>query len=153
MTGLLQEWVTAQADQRPEATAGVLNHERMTYAQLERLSNQVARVLKEGGCERGDRVCLLMPKSPVTIATLLGALKADCMWIPLDPSGPASRLARIVESCAPRFLSGKARFLILSWVPVPRSPPPQPADSTALESKHGLNTSQWRKPPSRDWPN
>ena len=38
--------------------------ERMTYGRLEEISNQLARMLRKGGCGRGDRVCLLLPKSP-----------------------------------------------------------------------------------------
>src|SRR5262249_31599109 len=32
--------------------------------------------------------------------------KADCVHVPLDTSSPAPRLARIVESCEPRFILG-----------------------------------------------
>src|SRR5205823_2463093 len=78
--------------------------ERLTYARLEERSNQLARLLKEAGCKTGDRVCLLMPKSPTAIVSLLGIYKADCLYVPLDPAGPAARLARIIESCGARWI-------------------------------------------------
>src|SRR5207249_9233502 len=59
------------------------------------LSNQLARTLKAAGCERGDRVCFLLPKSPLAIVSMLGILKADCIYIPVDPSSPAPRVAKI----------------------------------------------------------
>src|SRR5216684_3254138 len=99
MRGLLQDWVTTQAERDPDATAVVLNTERLTYGQLDDLSNRLARILREGGCNKGDRVCLLMPKSPAAIVALLGIYKADCVYVPLDPSSPAPRLAKILESC------------------------------------------------------
>ena len=45
-----------------------------------------------------------MPKSPMAIAGLLGIYKADCIYVPLDPSSPASRLKKILESCENRWL-------------------------------------------------
>lgn len=114
MPELLQDWVSLQAGRRPEAIAVVLNHQRLTYGALEILSNQLARALKESGCRRGDRVCLLMPKSPLAIVGILGIYKADCVYVPLDPAGPAARLAKIVSACDCRRIlatGGVARLL------------------------------------------
>jgi amino acid adenylation domain-containing protein len=104
MRALLQHWVTRQAERRPDGTALVMNHERVTYGQLEESSNQLARLLREAGCRKGDRICFLMPKSPAAIVTMLGILKADCMHVPLDPSSPAARIEKIVESCESRWI-------------------------------------------------
>jgi amino acid adenylation domain-containing protein len=100
----LQTWVAAQAEHCPEATAMVMKGESMTYGRLEEISNQLARMLIDGGCRRGDRVCLLLPKSPTAIISILGVLKADCIYVPLDPSCPSTRLAKIVETCENRLI-------------------------------------------------
>jgi len=65
MTSLLQHWVMEQTERRPDATALVMGGDSLTYGQLDALSNQLARTLKAAGCERGDRVCFLLPKSPL----------------------------------------------------------------------------------------
>src|SRR2546428_7433761 len=104
MVELLQSWLTIQAERRPEDTALVLNRERVRYGQLEQLSNQLARILKKYGCAKNDRVCVLAAKSPVAIMGILGVLKADCIYVPLDPAGPAARLARIMDSCENRWI-------------------------------------------------
>lgn len=104
MTLLLQQLVTRQAERRSDATALVFQQERMTYGQVEQASNQLARLLKAAGCQTGDRVCFLMPKSPAAIVSLLGILKADCLYVPLDPASPAPRLARVIEASAPRWI-------------------------------------------------
>lgn len=104
MPQLLHEWVRAQAERRPEAVAVVFGHETLTYAQLDGLSNQLAQTLRAGGSQQGDRVALLMPKSPAAIVGLLGIYKADCIYVPLDPSSPASRLRKILEACESRWL-------------------------------------------------
>src|SRR5438552_1409937 len=67
-----------QTERRPDATALVMGGDSLTYGQLDALSNQLARTLKAAGCERGDRVCFLLPKSPLAIVSMLGILKAGC---------------------------------------------------------------------------
>jgi amino acid adenylation domain-containing protein len=104
MTALLHEWVARHADARPDACAVVSADARLTYGELDARSNQLARVLRSVGCRKGDRVCMLMPKSVTAITAIVGIYKADCIFVPLDPSNPASRLARILESCQPRCL-------------------------------------------------
>jgi amino acid adenylation domain-containing protein len=101
---LLQELVTRQASERPLGVALVHEDTRMTYGELERRSNQLARLLKARGCRRGDRVAVLMPKSPMAIVSLLAVYKADAIYVPLDPACPAPRLARILESCDSAWL-------------------------------------------------
>jgi len=89
MSLLLQDWVTHQAEQRPEAFAVVFGTERLTYGQLERTSNQLSRVLQKTGSRKGDRVCFMMPKSPLAIISMIGILKAGCIHVPIDPGSPS----------------------------------------------------------------
>jgi amino acid adenylation domain-containing protein len=113
MKGLLQDWVTRQAQWRPEAVAIVSGAERLTYGQLETSSNQLARMLKEVGCRKGDRVCFLMPKSPVAITSMIGILKAGCIHVPLDPASPPLRTRKILESCESRWILAAGQVLSL----------------------------------------
>jgi amino acid adenylation domain-containing protein len=100
----LHEWVTRHARQCPQATAVVLNEQRLSYGELDALSNRIARALQLTGCRRGDRVCLLMPKSPLAIAGIIGIYKADGIYVPLDPASPAARVLKIIDSCDSRFI-------------------------------------------------
>ena len=104
MNQLLQNWVTGQAESRPDARCIVFGNETLTYAQLDQRSNQLAHLLREGGCRKGDRVCILMPKSPQAILSMVGALKAGCMHVPIDSASPAARVARLLESCQTRWI-------------------------------------------------
>jgi len=98
MTTLLQQGVTAQAQARPDAAALVFKNTRLTYGALEQSSNQLARLLADAGCRRGDRVALLMPKIPAAIVAYLGTLKADAIYVPLDPASPTVRQTRMLEA-------------------------------------------------------
>src|SRR4051812_33808885 len=98
MSDLLQQLITEQAQKRPEATALAFKTERMSYGELEATSNRIAQALVAMGCLHGDRVGILMPKVPQTIASILGALKAGAIYVPMDPASPALRLARMLEA-------------------------------------------------------
>jgi amino acid adenylation domain-containing protein len=99
---LLQDTVTRQADRRPDACAVVLGDERLSYGALDATSNQLARFLRDLGCEAGDRVGVLMPKSPAAVTAILGIYKAGCVFVPLDPASPPARLKRVLDSCESR---------------------------------------------------
>jgi amino acid adenylation domain-containing protein len=98
MSSLLQQGVTAQAEACPDAIAVAFKDTRLTYAALDAASNRLAHLLRHAGCRRGDRVALLMPKLPAAIVAMLGVLKADGSYVPLDPTGPAVRLAQMIEA-------------------------------------------------------
>src|SRR6202021_664253 len=61
----------------------------LTYQELDRLSNKVARALLRLGLAPGDRVGILAPKSAAALLGLYGALKAGACYVPLDPKAPA----------------------------------------------------------------
>ena len=104
MTGALQDWVTVQAERRPDATALVMADARLSYGALEVTSNRIARALRGAGCDSGDRVCLLLPKSIDAIAAIHGVLKAGGIYVPMDTDGPVRRLARVVDACRPAVI-------------------------------------------------
>lgn len=104
MSQLLQQLVTAQADRRPDAGALVFKQERLSYQALDLASNRLAHLLRAAGCSRGDRVCLLTPKSPAAIIAILGVLKADAVYVPLDPGSPVPRLEKMIASCDNRWI-------------------------------------------------
>ena len=106
MSRLLQDWVSAQAQRRPEATAVVMDRQTLTYGELEAWANRLARLLNSAGCERGDRVAFAIPKSPRAMVAILGILKAGCIHVPIDSASPAARVAKVLKSSAPRFLLG-----------------------------------------------
>lgn len=104
MRARLQDWLTGQAQCRPEGSAIVFRGQATTYADLECASNRLARALRAAGCVRGDRVGLLLPKSRRALVAMFGALKADCAYVPLDTTAPCARIDRILALCECRCL-------------------------------------------------
>lgn len=118
---LLQQLFTAQAESRPDADAIVLRDQKITYGRLEAISNQLARALKNIGCRPSDRVAILMPKSIPAISAILGILKADCVYVPVDISSPPARLRQIaaaIEAACIITHGNTANQLSASYYPV-----------------------------------
>lgn len=111
----LHEYVSHQAERRPEAPAVWSDGQSLSYEELERRSNRLARLLKEGGCRSGDRVGILLPKSPLAVIAMLASLKADCIYVPVDPEGPDVRVRMILNAADCRcllFSPARARSLL-----------------------------------------
>jgi amino acid adenylation domain-containing protein len=96
MAYLLQQLLTASAARAPQRPAVAVGERYLSYAELDRLSNQVARALLAQGVAPGDRVGILAPKSAASVTALYGVLKAGACYVPLDPKSPAARLATIM---------------------------------------------------------
>ncbi|MDF2975348.1 MAG: hypothetical protein K0S40_76 [Actinomycetospora sp.] len=103
MTGVrhLQDLLAESAQRHADRPAIVGTDEVLTYAELDAAVNRVAHVLLAHGVGHGDRVCVLAEKAPWTIAALIGTLRAGGAYVPVDPAGPASRVARIVGAAEP----------------------------------------------------
>ncbi|HVR05970.1 MAG TPA: AMP-binding protein, partial [Solirubrobacteraceae bacterium] len=101
---LLQDYLRRSTERHPERVALVMGERRVTYAELERDSARLANLLRAHGVSRGDRVCLLLPKSPEAIAAMLGTLRAGAAYVPVDVSSPAPRVQSILEACEPRLV-------------------------------------------------
>jgi amino acid adenylation domain-containing protein len=98
---LLQEYVSHHAGSHATDIAVVMGDRRLSYAELDASSNRLAHRLRDVGCERGHRVCLLTPKSPEAIVGILGVLKSGCAYVPLDVAGPAARIQKMVQVADP----------------------------------------------------
>jgi long-chain acyl-CoA synthetase len=69
---------------RPEKTAVILDQFRLTYAQLEAATNQVAGRLRAAGLRPGDRVGVMLPNVPQFPIAYYGVLKAGGVVVPMN---------------------------------------------------------------------
>jgi long-chain acyl-CoA synthetase len=70
--------------EKPDHTALIFKGTRMSYAELEALSNAFAAALLSLGVQKGDRVALVLPNSPQGVIGQLGAWKAGAIVAPLN---------------------------------------------------------------------
>ena len=102
--GLLHELFEQTAEAHPGNIALICASERMTYAEVERHANQLARHLRSRGVKRGDCVAMLLPRSLDVCVALLGILKSGAAYVPLDPGFPAERVGFVLADCQARAL-------------------------------------------------
>jgi amino acid adenylation domain-containing protein len=101
---LLQDGFHEQVERRAEAPAIAWQGEKLSYGALAAASNRVSHLLHGLGARRGDRVVLLLPKSPLAITSMLGTLGADCAYTPVDLKNPAARVAQILAALEARVV-------------------------------------------------
>ena len=83
---------------------------RVSYAELERLADCVAGRLRQLGVEPGARIGIYARRSCDVIAVMLGALRADCTYVPVDPGAPVERNAEIHTDCGVHATIVEERF-------------------------------------------
>ena len=96
----LHELFEHQADRRPRSPAIVSGDLTLSYEDLERRANQLARALRAQGVKTGELVGLFVERSPYAIVAILATLKAGAAYLPLDPSHPADRTRHILAEAA-----------------------------------------------------
>ncbi|WP_445183372.1 AMP-binding protein [Pseudonocardia sp. Cha107L01] len=77
---------------------------RLTYDQLDRKANQLARYLRLRGVKPGDRVALLFDRNAYSYIGMLAVLKISAAYVPLDVAFPPDRMAYICEDANATFL-------------------------------------------------
>lgn len=107
---LLHDLIAAVAIEKDEETAVIFGDTHVSYGELNRLANGVARRLIEAKVGPGETVGVLVDRSPGMIAALLGTLKAGATYVPLDPEFPATRLQMMLDDAAPRALISSSRL-------------------------------------------
>src|SRR5882757_5215700 len=60
--------------------------DEISYGRLNRMANRAARALRGMGVERGDRVALVLPNTPLFLYCYFGALKLGSIIVSLNPA-------------------------------------------------------------------
>ncbi len=88
----------ARVREAPDANALLVDDAgRVTYDELNRRANRLARHLQSLGVERETPVAVFIERSPHTIVTLLAVLKAGGTYVSLDPGWPRRRLETLLD--------------------------------------------------------
>ena len=98
---LVHQRVEQQALRAPEATAVRFLERELSYDELNRRANRLARYLRERGVRAGDRVVVCIEPSLDIAVALVGILKAGAVYVPVDPGYPPARMRAILEETRP----------------------------------------------------
>src|SRR6202034_2193355 len=92
------------ARRAPAKTAVILGEARLSYAQLDELSDKLAANLTAAGLTPGDRVGLQLPNIPQFVIAYFGILKAGGVVVPMNVLLKAPEIAFQLEDSGARAL-------------------------------------------------
>jgi len=101
----VHEIFEARAKAEPSAIAVVFEGQEMTYAELNRRANQLARRLQSAGVGSGMPVGICLDRSPEMIIAMLAILKAGGVYVPLDRTYPSERIEFMLRDSERRWRS------------------------------------------------
>ena len=107
---LIHELFQEQVQRTPNEVALVYEGRSLTYAELNKKSNQLARHLRERQIGPDHLVGLCVERGLEMVVGLMGILKAGGAYVPLDPAYPPERLQYMLGDSAPRVLLTQARL-------------------------------------------
>ncbi|WP_433946009.1 amino acid adenylation domain-containing protein [Paenibacillus sp. SN-8-1] len=94
----LHQLFTEQATRTPDNVALRFEEQVMTYSELDRASNRIARMLLSKGVQCGSHVGLMVRRGFEMVVSMLGILKCGAAYVPIDPDFPQNRIAYIMEN-------------------------------------------------------
>ena len=90
-----------QVERTPDNIAIQFGRDRLTYRELDRRSNQLARNLLKYGLKPGSLAAVYFERSLEMIVSMLAIIKTGAGYLPIDPSYPFDRIKLILEDANP----------------------------------------------------
>ncbi len=110
----LHEQFAEQAARRPDAIAIVTARERISYGELDRRSNQLARELIDLGVREGALVAICLERSVDLLVAMLGVLRTGAAYVPIEPTYPPQRQERLVaDADAPVLITQESHLGVI----------------------------------------
>lgn len=92
----------ARVAEDPEATALHYFGRDLTRAEIDRLSDEVARGLRHLGLWQGDRLAISLQNTPAFVLCLLAAWKLGAIVVPVNPMLRGPELSHLLADCEPQ---------------------------------------------------
>jgi len=96
---LVDDFLERSARLHPDRVALVCGSRRLTYRWLDGAANRFAHGLQARGVCRGDRVVIHLDNSVEAIVSVFGTLKAGAVFVLVNPTVKAGKLAYILQDC------------------------------------------------------
>ena len=94
----------------------------VSYRELAHETNRVAHWLAAAGVTKGDRVAVIMPRLPETVAILLGAWKAGAVYVPIFAGFGAAAIRHRINDSGARVVCSHVELRDKITGPFPHAP-------------------------------
>jgi len=88
----------------PNRIAIKTNYQSLTYDELNEAANRIAHAILDRQGEGNQPVAILMEHGASVLVTILGAMKAGKIYVPLDPSYPLERLRFMLQDAQAKLI-------------------------------------------------
>lgn len=85
------------AEISPDRIAVISKDKEMTYGELDRRANALARRIIKEGVNKGDVVGIIMDTTTEVVVSMIASLKAGAIYLPIDDSYPRQRIEYMLE--------------------------------------------------------
>ncbi|MFD7591106.1 amino acid adenylation domain-containing protein, partial [Kitasatospora sp. NPDC059811] len=116
----------------PDAVAVVADDAELTYRELDRRANRLARALIGQGVRSETPVAVLLERSADVVVAVLAIVKAGGAYVPLDPRFPSSRIDLILRETGAALVLTEDVLTALSQAETDDSDPQIPCDPRQL---------------------
>ena len=104
------DYLEESARRRGDKVALVQGANRLTFAEIDRRAEQLARALARRGVRRGDRVAILGEQRAETVIAVWATLKAGAVFMVVSRDVKEDKLAYILRDSGARALITSARL-------------------------------------------
>jgi amino acid adenylation domain-containing protein/non-ribosomal peptide synthase protein (TIGR01720 family) len=94
---MIHSLVDRNCREAPDATAVIAHDRTLSYGELDRRANQVARTLQGTGVQPGELVGIVAEKGWEQVVAALGTVRSGAAYLPIDPGLPPTRLLFLLE--------------------------------------------------------
>ncbi|MCA9106186.1 MAG: AMP-binding protein, partial [Planctomycetales bacterium] len=95
---------------------GKRTYRRVSFAELDRMSDRIAQGLRDAGLEPGTRVAMMVPQSIEFISIVFALFKAGLVQILIDPGMGKRNMLRCLAEAEPRALIGIPKAHFATWL-------------------------------------
>ncbi len=110
----IQELFETHVEKTPENIAIKYKNERLTYQELNEISNQLARVLRKKGIKPDNLVGIMLERSIEMMIGILGILKSGGAYLPINPDYPTDRIHYLLKDSSAKLLLTQEKFIQFS---------------------------------------
>ncbi len=118
----VEAFLRESTTRNPNKMALIAGGRRLTYWELDGMTDRFAASLRARGVERGDRVVVYMDNSWETVVAIFAVLKAGAVFSPINPSTKADKLSYVINNCRARALITQERLVPIASAALASAP-------------------------------
>ena len=93
-----------QVEKTPNNIAVVFENQKLTYKELNEKANSLAEFFLQNKVKPNDVIAIFLNKSIEIVITMLGILKANCAFLPIDIDYPTDRISYMLSNSNAKFV-------------------------------------------------